>query len=49
MARRAQGKAAAHRAAMVNRKGRLAANPEGNEFSVEQLGDLVEATLKRTR
>jgi len=31
--------------AIINRKGRLVANLEGNEFSAQQLGDLVEAVL----
>jgi len=31
--------------AILDRQGRLAANIEGNDFSPEQLGDLVEATL----
>ncbi|HJT69932.1 MAG TPA: SCO family protein [Terriglobales bacterium] len=32
--------------AILNRKGRLIANLEGNEFSAKQLGDLVETVLK---
>jgi protein SCO1/2 len=31
--------------AIIDRKGRLVANLEGNEFSAEQLADFVEATL----
>ena len=30
---------------IIDRQGKLAANLEGNEFSAEQLGDLVESTL----
>jgi len=32
--------------AIIDRKGKLVANLEGNEFSAQQLGDFVEATLK---
>ena len=32
---------------VIDREGRLAANLEGNEFSAEQLGDLVEVVLER--
>jgi protein SCO1/2 len=31
--------------AIINRDGKLASNLEGNEFSAQQLGDLVEAVL----
>jgi protein SCO1/2 len=31
---------------IIDRQGRLTANLEGNEFSAEQLGDLVEATMR---
>ena len=33
--------------AVIDRAGRLAANIEGNEFTPEQLGDLVESVMKR--
>jgi len=33
---------------IVDRKGRLAANIEGNQFTSEQLGDLVETVISRT-
>ena len=33
--------------AIIDRKGKLVANLEGNEFSAQQLGDLVEAVLTR--
>jgi protein SCO1/2 len=32
---------------IIDRKGRLAANLEGNEFTAQQLGDLVEVLLNR--
>lgn len=32
---------------VIDRNGRLAANLEGNEYSAQQLGDLVEAVMKR--
>jgi protein SCO1 len=32
---------------VIDREGRLAANLEGNQFSAEQLGDLVETVLRR--
>jgi protein SCO1 len=32
---------------VIDREGRLAANLEGNQFSADQLGDLVEVVLKR--
>ena len=35
------------RTVVIDRQGRLAANIEGNTFSVQQLGDLVDATLAR--
>jgi len=35
------------RTAIVDRQGRLAANIEGNQFSEQQLGDLVETALTR--
>ena len=35
--------------AVIDRKGRLVANLEGNEFSPEQLGDLVQAVLAEPR
>jgi len=35
--------------AVIDRRGRLAANFEGNEFTAEQLGDFVEATLESGR
>jgi len=31
---------------VVNRQGKLAANLEGNQFTAQQLGDLVETVLK---
>lgn len=34
---------------IIDRQGKLAANLEGNEFTAEQLGDLVKATLDRRR
>jgi len=34
---------------VVDREGRLASNLEGNQFSAEQLGDLVETVLSRPR
>ncbi len=34
---------------VIDREGRLAANFEGNQFSAEQLGDFIEATLNRAR
>lgn len=34
--------------AIIDRQGKLAANLEGNEYSAEQLGDLVETFMKRT-
>jgi protein SCO1/2 len=37
------------RTAVIDRQGRLAANLEGNEFSAEQLGDLVQSTLEGAR
>ncbi len=33
--------------AVIDREGKLAANLEGNQFTAEQLGDLVEVILKR--
>jgi protein SCO1/2 len=33
--------------AVIDREGRLAANLEGNQFTAEQLGDLVETVLRR--
>lgn len=33
---------------VVDRQGKLAANLEGNEFTAEELGDLVQSVLKRT-
>ena len=33
---------------IIDRKGRLAANIEGNQFTSEQLGDLVETVMNRT-
>lgn len=33
---------------VIDRDGRLAANLEGNEYSAQQLGDLVEAVMKRS-
>lgn len=35
--------------AIIDRNGRLVANLEGNEFTAEQLGDLVQTVLERTR
>jgi protein SCO1 len=35
------------RTAVIDRKGRLVANLEGNQFTSEQLGDLVQAVLDR--
>jgi protein SCO1 len=32
---------------VIDREGKLAANLEGNQFTAEQLGDLVETTLRR--
>lgn len=32
---------------VIDREGKLAANLEGNHFSAGQLGDLVEATMKK--
>ncbi len=32
---------------LIDRKGRLAANIEGNEFTAQQLGDLVQSMLRR--
>jgi protein SCO1/2 len=32
---------------VLDRKGRLAANIEGNQFSAQQLGDLIEVILKQ--
>jgi protein SCO1/2 len=32
---------------VIDRKGRLAANIEGNEFTAQQLGDLVQSTIHR--
>ncbi|MBV9183007.1 MAG: SCO family protein [Acidobacteria bacterium] len=37
------------RTAIIDRHGRLAANLEGNEFTAQQLGDLVESTLVNNR
>lgn len=34
-------------AVVIDREGRLAANLEGNQFTAEQLGDLVETVLRR--
>ena len=34
---------------IIDREGRLAANIEGNRFTAQQLGDLVDSVLKRTR
>jgi protein SCO1/2 len=34
--------------AVIDRQGRLVANMEGNQFSVKQLGDMVESVLKRS-
>jgi protein SCO1 len=34
---------------VIDRKGRLAANIEGNQYTARQLGDLVEAVLNRTQ
>jgi protein SCO1/2 len=31
---------------VVNRQGKLAANLEGNQFTAQQLGDLVEIVIK---
>jgi protein SCO1/2 len=33
--------------AILDREGRLAANLEGNQFTVDQLGDLIQAVLRR--
>lgn len=35
--------------AVVDRRGRMVANLEGNEFTAQQLGDLVESVLNRTQ
>lgn len=35
------------RTVVIDREGRLAANLEGNAFSAQQLGDLVQATMRR--
>jgi len=32
---------------VIDRNGDLAANMEGNEFTAQQLGDLVESVLRR--
>jgi protein SCO1/2 len=32
---------------IIDRKGRLAANIEGNQFTPDQLGDLVETVMNR--
>jgi len=32
---------------VIDREGSLAANLEGNQFTAEQLGDLVETVLRR--
>jgi hypothetical protein len=32
---------------VLDRKGRLAANIEGNQFTSQQLGDLIEVILKQ--
>jgi len=32
--------------AVIDQKGKLVANLEGNEFSAQQLGDLVESVVK---
>jgi protein SCO1 len=34
---------------VIDREGRVAANLEGNEYTAQQLGDLVEAVMKRSR
>ena len=34
---------------VIDREGKLAANFEGNQFSADQLGDFIEATLKQER
>jgi protein SCO1/2 len=34
--------------AIIDRQGKLVANLEGNEFTAEQLGDLVETILNQT-
>jgi protein SCO1/2 len=33
--------------AVIDRRGRLVANIEGNQFTADQLGDLVEAVLNQ--
>jgi protein SCO1 len=35
------------RTVLIDRSGRLAANVEGNQFTAQQLGDLVEAAIKK--
>jgi protein SCO1/2 len=35
--------------AIIDRKGRLLANLEGNEFTAEQLGDLVATQISESR
>ena len=37
------------RTAVIDREGKIVANLEGNEFTPQQLGDLVESILKRPR
>jgi len=37
------------RTAIIDRKGKLAAELEGNEYTAQQLGDLVQATLERAQ
>jgi protein SCO1/2 len=34
--------------AIIDRQGRVAANLEGNQYTAEQLGDLVETVIQRT-
>jgi protein SCO1/2 len=36
------------RTAVIDRQGRLVANIEGNSYTAAQLGDLVDATLKKS-
>ena len=34
--------------AVIDRQGKLVANLEGNQFTAEQLGDLVETVIRRS-
>jgi len=37
------------RTVLIDRSGRLVANVEGNQFTTQQLGDLVNAELTRSK